>query len=86
MPNKKELPRNMLEDILARPSDKEMIERGLLPESCAFHLETALTFARMLYRRLYVKDDDAATEESRVVIEQLEEIKKKVEAAKNDPS
>lgn len=71
--------KSMLEDILERPSDEEMIEQGLLPESCAFHLETALTFAR---KARTADNAEKKDEFIRVVIEQLEEIKKKVEAAK----
>ncbi len=71
--------KSMLEDILERPSDEEMIERGLLPESCAFHLETALTFAR---KARTADTPEKKDEFIRVVIEQLEEIKKKVEVAK----
>lgn len=69
----------MLERILATPSAKEMIERGLLPESCELHLETALTYARKVKG---AKDSFEASANLDVVIEHLEEIKKKVEAAK----
>lgn len=82
----KEKPRSksMLEDILERPSDQEMIAQGLLPESCAFHLETALTYARKARKSATDKDGDffATADFLNVVIEHLEEIKKKVEAAK----
>lgn len=56
-----------------------MIEQGLLPENCAFHLETALTFARK------ARTADTAEKKDEfigVVVEQLEEIKRKVEAVK----
>lgn len=71
--------KSMLEDILERASDEEMIEQGLLPENCAFHLETALTFAR----KARTADTPEKTDEFiGVVVEQLEEIKRKVEAVK----
>ena len=73
----------MLEDILERPSDAEMIERGLLPHGCALNLETALTYARMTKKEIdgdvgYLKANDCID----VVIEHLQEIKKKLEGAK----
>lgn len=79
MPNEKPQPKNMLEDILQRPSPAEMIEQGLLPENCLFHLETALTFAR---RASMAETLEGAQECLTTVVEQLEEIKKKVEAVK----
>ena len=48
-----------------------MIERGLLPESCELHLETALFYAR--------KGEEGAID---VVIEHLEEIKAKIKKAR----
>ena len=51
-----------------------MIEQGLLPESCAFHLETALTYARKVAKG----DADSIN----VVIERLEEIKDKLKAVR----
>jgi hypothetical protein len=50
-----------------------------LPESCEFHLETALTYARMAAKSGTLEQ---MQEFNGVVIEQLAEIKKKVEAAK----
>ena len=70
--------KSMLEDILGMPSEAEMIAQGLLPESCQFHLETALTYARMAAKSGTEQKDDFL----KVVIEHLEEIKKKVEAVK----
>ena len=90
MSKEKSLPKNMLEDILARPSDKDMVERGLLPESCAWHLDTAITFARQTKRHLdLVRLGDSGTihnaldgkESLAVVLEQLEEIKEKIRKA-----
>lgn len=56
----------------------------MLPESCALHLETALTYARKAYKLNSGKDGDfiGANEALSVVLEHLEEIKKKVEAVK----
>lgn len=71
--------KSMLEDILEMPSEAEMIAQGLLPESCQFHLETALTYARMAARSGTTEQKDDFL---KVVIEHLGEIKKKVEAVK----
>lgn len=79
MPNEKKPSKNMLEDILERPSDEEMIGRGLLPESCAVHLETALAFARKAQTADTAEKKD---EFIRVIIEHLQEINRKVEEAK----
>ena len=77
--NAKPQSKSMLEDILERPSDAEMIAQGLLPESCVFHVETALTYARMAHK----EKSNAKTEEFiKVVIEHLQEIKKKLDGAK----
>lgn len=78
MSNEKSQSKSMLEDLSSRPSPKEMIEAGLLPESCALHLETALTYARMTKKAGTI---DKMDEYNNVVIEHLQEIKKKVEAA-----
>lgn len=73
----------MLDAISAMPSNKEMIEQGLLPGGCLLHLETALTYARKA--KLECCDGgnhEVANDWMAVVVEHLEEIKKKVEAAK----
>lgn len=72
-------PRSMLEDICETPSNKEMIERGLLPESCEFNVDTALTFARKVRG---AKDSFEASANLDVVIEHLEEIKAKIKKAR----
>ena len=56
-----------------------MIERGLLPESCELHLETALAYARKA-----VKTDNPveADDAMKVVLEHLEEIKAKINKAR----
>lgn len=70
--------KSMLDHILETPSNREMIEQGLLPESCAFHLETALTFAR---KTANATNYDDAMIFNKTVVEQLEEIKEKVRKA-----
>ena len=70
--------KSMLEDLSSRPSPKEMIERGLLPESCALHLETARTYTNMA---LKADSWPKCLEYLHVIDEHLKEIKKKVEAA-----
>lgn len=70
--------KSMLEDILETPSDAEMIERGSLPESCAFHLETASTYTNIALKAQSLEDCLKAL---RVVREQLDEIKEKIKAA-----
>lgn len=71
--------RTMLDAILSEPSDAEKIQQGKLPSGSVWHLETALTFAR---KARTADNAEKKDEFIRVVIEQLEEIKKKVEAAK----
>jgi hypothetical protein len=78
--NAKPQSKSMLEDILERPSDAEMIAQGLLPESCVFHVETALTYARKA--RKSCGGLKQPLDEIDVVIEHLQEIKKKLEGAK----
>lgn len=71
--------KTMLEAILSEPSNAEMVRLGQLPSGCLLHLETALTYARIAVNTdCPVEADDAA----RVVLEHLEEIKKKIQAAK----
>lgn len=76
--NAKPQSKSMLEAILETPSDKEIIEQGLLPESCAFHLETALTFAR---KTASATNYDDAMIFNKTVVEHLEEIKEKIKKA-----
>lgn len=74
--------KSMLEGILETPSDKQMIEQGLLPESCLLHLETALTYARKA--KLECRDGgnhEVANDWMAVVVEHLEEIKEKIRKA-----
>lgn len=78
MPNEKPQPKNMLEDILQRPSPAEMIEQGLLPENCLFHLETASKYTD---NALNAQSLDDCLDALRVVREQLDEIKEKVRKA-----
>lgn len=56
-----------------------MIEQGQLPHGSLLHLETALTYARMAAKSGTSEQKDDFL---KVVIEHLEEIKKKVEAVK----
>ena len=79
MSNGKSESQSMLASVLSAPTSKEMIAQGLLPHGCTLHHETALTFARKARTAdtLEKKDDFL-----NVVIEHLEEIKKKVEGAK----
>lgn len=77
--SEKKQPENMLEDILARPSDAEMIAQGLLPESCAWHLETALAYAQKCKNTEFIEE---AWMHIDVVIEQLQEIKSKIKKAR----
>ena len=71
--------KTMLDAILAEPSDKEKIAQGSLPGGCLLHLETALTYARKAVR---TDDPVEADDAMKVVLEHLEEIKRKVDAAK----
>ncbi len=74
MQNEESKPKSMLEAISETPSNAETLRQGLLPESCEFHLETALTYAR----KAGTGDADALS----VVIEHLEEIKEKIKKAR----
>lgn len=76
--NAKPQSKSMLEGILETPSDKEMIEQGLLPESCAFHLETASTYTNIALQASTWEDCLKAL---RVVREQMDEIKEKIKKA-----
>lgn len=71
--------KTMLDRISSLPSNKEMIEQGQLPHGSLLHLETALTYARMAAKSGTTEQKDDFL---KVVIEHLEEIKKKVEAVK----
>lgn len=70
--------KTMLQAISEMPSDAEMIERGSLPSGCLLHLETALTYAR---KAVNTEDPVEAGDAMKVVLEQLEEIQKKVRKA-----
>lgn len=71
--------KTMLDAILSEPSDAEKIQQGKLPSGSVWHLETALTFARKAQTADTAEKKD---EFIRVIIEHLQEIKRKVEEAK----
>lgn len=68
--------KTMLDRILATPSARQMIERGLLPESCELHLEVALSYAG--------KSAEGDVDALGVVIEHLKEIKSKIKEAREE--
>lgn len=67
--------KTMLDHILQKPSNREMIERGLLPSGCAFHVETASKYTDNALESETLEDCLAAV---RVVREQINEIKEKI--------
>ena len=71
--------KTMLDAILSEPSDAEKIQQGKLPSGSVWHLETALAFARKAQTADTAEKKD---EFIRVIIEHLQEIKRKVEEAK----
>lgn len=58
-----------------------MIEQGSLPKNCEFNLGVAINYANMAKTQLEAGNIQKAIEFNGVVIEQLKEIKEKVERA-----
>ena len=76
-------PQSMLEEISGMPSPKELIRQGSLPESCEVYLETALAYSEDVIKLLSSEFDvNAAFLAAKVVKQNLEKIKEKVEDAK----
>ncbi len=71
--------KTMLQAISEMPSDAEMIAQGSLPGGCLLHLETASTYTNIALKAQSLEDCLKAV---RVVREQVDEIKQKVEATK----
>lgn len=68
-------------------SDKEMIERGLLPESCEFNVDDALAYTNLAHVQISVNPLTAyhVSEALRLLkagIKDLEEIKAKIKKAR----